>query len=550
MTVCGHPTRAIELPISDMAVPIAVTVILVIVMVHELTVIGLIKVGLMLQIVQKKNVPSNRDRYPTIEPVASLPIESNGPTGTGRPARDESWDGEQLPQLRVKKIAPKEIQVGKEVTFRVEIQNVGRVTAQGVEVRDQIPQSTRLIDTKPESITDSRGGLVWQLGNLKSGEKASIEMRLMPTAEGKEIGSVAMVRFGTPASVRTVATRPILDVEVIAEDRVMVESSTILTIRVSNSGSGVATGVAIEERIPQGLQHPAGAELEYEIGNLAPKASKTIQLKLSAIRPGKTKNLLIARADGLKEIVRESKIEVVAPVLKIAMKGPKSRYLNRKASYEVSVSNPGSAAARDVRLVATLPPGLKFVEANNNGHYDQKSRTVQWALAELPINETGTVRLTALPIEMGDHAVQIQGTADRAVAVKQKQNIKVDGIAALRFEVIDVKDPIEIGSETAYEIRVLNQGTKDASNVTMQVTLPQGLELIAAEGPGSLRHFMKNGRITFEPIKRLAPKVDTSFRIRVRGRQAGDHRLRVELNSDDLRIPVIKEESTRVFGDP
>ena len=489
------------------------------------------------------------NRYPTIEPVDAFAAEPSGPTGTGRPASDQSWDGEQTPQLRVVKIAPEEIQVGKPATFRVEIENVGRVTAHGVEVRDQIPQSTQLIDTKPESVVDSHGGLVWQLGKLEPGGKASVEMKLVPTAEGDDIGSVAMVRFGTPASVRTVATRPMLEVEVVAEDHVMVESDMTLTIRISNPGSGAASGVVLEERIPQGLQHPAGAELEYEVGDLPPKASKTIQLKLAAVRPGVTKNVLIARADGLKDVVRESEIEVVAPELKVAMNGPSARYLNRKVSYEVSISNPGSAAARDVRLTATLPPGLKFVEANNNGHYDASSRTVQWALAELPVNETGTVRLTALPVEMGEHAVQIQGTADRAVAVKQEQKIEVDGIAALRFQVVDVNDPIEVGSETAYEIRVLNQGTKDASNVVVQATLPPGLELVAAEGPGSLRHSMQNDRLVFEPIRRLAPKVDTSFRIRVRGRQAGDHRLRVELNSDDLRAPVTKEESTRVFGD-
>lgn len=497
-----------------------------------------------------QNVAPQDNRYPTIDPVGSAPIESKGPMGTGQPARDESWDGEQVPQLRVVKIAPKEIQVGKPAVFRVEIENVGRVMAHGVEVRDQIPQSTRLIDTKPESVVDSQGGLVWQLGQMKPGDKTSVEMELMPTAEGNEIGSVAMVRFGTPASVRTVATRPMLEVEIDMEDKVMVESEATLTIHISNPGSGVATGVVLEERIPQGLQHPAGAELEYEVGNLAPKESKTIQLKLAAVRPGATRNVLIARADGLQDVVRESDLEVVAPALEIAMNGPSARYLNRKVSYEVSVSNPGSAAARDVRLIATLPPGLKFVEANNNGYYDANSRTVQWALAELPVNETGTVQLTALPVEMGNHAVEIQGTADRAVAVKQKQNITVDGIAALRFEVVDVNDPIEVGAETAYEIRVLNQGTKDASNVALQVTLPPGLELIDAEGPGSLRHSMQGGQLAFEPIRRLAPKVDTSFRVRVRGRQAGDHRLRVELNADDLGAPVMKEESTRVYGDP
>ena len=71
------------------------------------------------------------------------------------------------------------------------------------------------------------------------------------------------------------------------------------------------------------------------------------------------------------------------------MEGPKRRYLERQATYQVSVTNPGTAAAKQVELVATLPPGLKFVSANNAGYYEESTRTVRWRLEELPANESG-----------------------------------------------------------------------------------------------------------------------------------------------------------------
>ncbi len=486
----------------------------------------------------------SRDRFGAETPPAS----SFSNEGTGRPASDRRLDGQQTPQLSIQKVAPEGILVGKPAVFRVEVKNTGKLPAQGVEIRDQIPQGTRLIDTKPPASRGAQGELVWTLGKIEPGGGASVEMQLMPTAEG-EIGSVATVHFSASASTRTVATKPELVVDVSAPKTVLIDGQMTLTIRVSNPGTGVASGVVLEEHIPSCLQHPAGTELEYEVGDLAPGQSKTLELKLTAVRPGAANNLLIARADAVAEVKKPLPIEVVAPELKLEMSGPKNRYLERQATYELAVSNPGTAPARDVRLLAELPRGLKFVSANNNAHYDSKTRTVQWALAELPTGETGTVQLTALPVEIGRHTFQFRGTAERALTVKKEEQILVDGIAAIRFEVVDVKDPIEVGAETTYEIRVLNQGSKEATQVSLAAALPPGLQLVAAEGPDSLPHQVQGNHVVFKPLRRLSPKVDVTYRIRVQGQQPGDQRVRVQLSATELQTPVTKEESTRVFSD-
>ena len=110
------------------------------------------------------------------------------------------------------------------------------------------------------------------------------------------------------------------------------------------------------------------------MGDLKPGESRKLELPLVANRPGLATNLLYARGDGNLRAENKLDLEVLAPQLDVAVDGPKRRYLERQATYELSVSNPGTAPANQVELVATLPRGLKFVSANNAGYYEESSR--------------------------------------------------------------------------------------------------------------------------------------------------------------------------------
>jgi uncharacterized repeat protein (TIGR01451 family) len=211
------------------------------------------------------------------------------------------------------------------------------------------------------------------------------------------------------------------------------------------------------------------------------------------------------------------------------------------------VTNPGTAAAKQVELIANLPPGLKFVSANNAGYYEESSRTVRWALEELPANVTGSVELVTMPVEAGQHAIKLRGTAQKGLAVEKEQPVMIEGIAAILFQVSDTADPIEVGGETTYEVHVANQGSKAAANVRLAVILPPELKALDAEGP--TRHAVESDRVVFDPISSLAPKAETTYRVRIKSLKQGDLRARFQLLTDDMKTPVTKEESTRVYAD-
>jgi uncharacterized repeat protein (TIGR01451 family) len=465
--------------------------------------------------------------------------------GTGQPG-SQQLEGAQSPQLTIQKLAPREIQVGRPAAFRVTVRNAGQIPATDVEIRDMVPKGTRFLGATPQASRGPRGEVVWSLGTIRPGEESTVEMQLLPTAEG-EIGSVASVHFSAGASVRTIATRPQLAIQAVAPNKALIGEQVMLTITVSNPGTGVAMGVVLQEHIPPGLQHPAGSDLEYPVGNLKPGESRKLELPLVANRPGATTNLLTARGEGNLRAEHKLNLEVLAPKLDVAMEGPKRRYLERQATYQLSVTNPGTAPAQQVELIASLPAGLKFVRANNAGYYEESTRTVRWRLEQLPPNETGSVELVTMPVEAGQQAIKLRGMAQKGLMAEKEQPVVIEGLAAILFQVAKTVDPIEVGGETTYEVHVVNQGSKAAGNVRLSINLPPELKPLAAEGP--TRHALDGGRVVFDGLAQLPPKADTTYRLRVKALRPGDLRARFELLTDDMQTPVTKEESTRVYAD-
>lgn len=503
---------------------------------------------------QQRGVPQqNYQPEPTLETEANpyAPVSAansaggaGGRSGTGRPG-EQALEGPQRPALVLQKFAPAEIQVGKTAKFVIKLRNVGQRPADDVQVTDEIPQGTQLVGTSPQA--DSAGGVItWSLGSLSPGEERSLEIELMPVEEG-EIGSVAKVTFASHASVKTRCTRPQLAVRLTSPPEVLVGRQQPITIELHNPGTGDATGVMLLENVPENVSHQAGPSLEFEVGTLRAGETRRMELMLTAEKPGHVVNVLTAQADGNLQVQQQVEFDVIAPSLAVDIEGPTKRYLERTATYTVTVDNPGTATARDVQLVTKLPRGMQFKGANNLGEYDAATHSVYWSLAELPAGEKGVVELVTLPVQPGDHTLEVEGRAREGLQDRTTQQVSVEGLAAIMFEVADTADPIEVGGSTSYDIRVVNQGSKAASNVQVRVLIPRGMKVAGATG--ETRHVVEAEGVIFAPLAKLAPKADSVFRVQLEGTAPGDQRVAVEVTTEDISQPIRKEESTRVFGD-
>jgi uncharacterized repeat protein (TIGR01451 family) len=248
----------------------------------------------------------------------------------------------------------------------------------------------------------------------------------------------------------------------------------------------------------------------------------------------------------LPPIEDQAPIEITAPKLVVSLEGPSRRFLERQANFEVSISNEGTAPATEVMIYAYLDRGLSFVSTEFRGEYDEKRHAVVWRLTELPPGQSGKVPLRLLPVEEGNRIVRLEARGDLGIKADREKAISVEALAELTFSVADQHDPIEVGSETTYEIRVTNHGSRGDSNVKLAVEIPPGLAYVSSDPPAQ----STAGRsVVFPPLARMDAKGEYSFRLKVRGVSPGTHILRTVLNSDASQVAVTKEESTLVYAD-
>lgn len=490
------------------------------------------------------NQSSNRNvprPLPAYERDSSQPDRISSTSSSGRLA-----EGPQSPNVVLEKFAPPEVQVGQAATFELVVRNIGDAPAHSVKVEEEIPPGTEYQSASPEPVSRNGRKLVWDLGSLSPDDEKEIRLQLVPVSEG-DIALSAQVHFQAQADARSVATRPVLEVAVESPQQIHAGEELPLRITVSNQGSGAATDVLIEEDVPSGFTHPRGKTLQYRVGTLGPGKSKTVVLKLKAEEAGRHRNALAVSAAGGILRKEETNIDVVAPSLKLGVSGPKRKYLDAQAVHVLTLENPGTAPAHNVEVVAHLPRGLKFVTATNHGAYDASRHAVYWDLEQLPPGSQGAVRVTTLVEETGAHRIEAEARAAEGVHAQAEYSVKADASSELPFTVSDLSDPIEIGEETVYEVRLANRGAQDATGVIVQATFPKEIRPLAVEGdvPGTV----SGGKVTFSKIERIGVGQSLVLKVAAKALQPGDFRVAVSVASDDSKTPVVHEEATRVYRD-
>ena len=211
-----------------------------------------------------------------------------------------------------------------------------------------------------------------------------------------------------------------------------------------------------------------------------------------------------------------------------------------------------------------LPDGFEWInQASDSGSCS--GRTVTWRLPALAAgsNRTLTLKLRASAatdargslLRTVAHAgpagvVPAGGAApirnSRSLEAKAETAVIAEGVAAVRFDVVGLDNPVAVGKEVTYEIRVMNQGTGACSNVQIAAALAEGSEFISATTGNNQNGTAKvvGQQLSFDLLPTLGVKGEVVYRVRVKGNAAGDLRFRVQLSCDQLKTPVVKEEST------
>jgi uncharacterized repeat protein (TIGR01451 family) len=291
-------------------------------------------------------------------------------------------------------------------------------------------------------------------------------------------------------------------------------------VSIQNTGDGPARNVAIRAKLSPGLKHESGPKgdepmvYELTLPELPAGATEKLDpLVADAILGGTQQCMVTALSDDVVPNPEESenvkKIEVVEPKLKLAVDGPDQRFTDTVADYKITLENPGTAPARKVRVMATLPISGKLIKSPPDAHFDKTTSKLYWTIDQI---DPGPKVLT-FPFQVrmggiGNYEVVAQAIGEGPLKTNERKMTDVVGIADVDLVVSESKRVLDVDGQTTFQIRLRNYGTKDATRLLVTATLSPNLKFEKAGGgtQNVQPHYnAKENGVMFDGIDKLGP---------------------------------------------
>ena len=473
---------------------------------------------------------------------APAPMPSNGSSITMCfPTGDPSTS-----VICLEKTAPAEVMVGQAYNYNMKVTNMTNTVLESVQVIGGTQGNFNMASSDPMPQQGADGKAVWNLGRMEPRGSRIITVTGSATGAG-EVTCCVEVKWNSLACVTTRVVSPALRIEKQAPAEVLSCDEITLTFNVSNTGTGVARNVTITDPLPGGWKSMDGAStLNIPVGNLNGGESRTVTARVRAGATGSYQNTASASADGGLNANSNTTTTVVRNcALVITKDAPELRFLGRPVDYTITVRNTGDGVAKNVMLEDMLPAGATLISASNGGQ--SMGNKVSWSLGDIAPNGSATVTLSIQPGTMGRLTNTATVTAYCCGSASASAETMIRGIPAVLLEVVDDPDPVELGNEITYTIRVTNQGSADGTNIRVTAMTENGQEYVSSQGATGTNAAPGASTITFAPLPVLAPKAQATWTLRVRATGEGDKRFKVILQTDQIERDVTETESSHFY---
>jgi len=478
--------------------------------------------------------------------------------------------------IAVRKTGPAVATAGATLAYRIDVSNRGDLPAEDVTLTDDVPDGLTYLRSNPAGELVGRS-VRWRLGTLAAKETRSVEIEFRADRQGSVTNCTQATAAGGLQARDCAATNvstTVLDVRVDGPQRtVTVGEEVTFTIVVTNRGTLPATGLVIKDSFDPGLEHAqAASPIERDLGaDLAPGQSQRIGVVLRVRKAGRLCNTVEVIGQQQVQATASACVTAVEPAaresqpesrpmgrlgLSVDMTGPPVATVGEDVLFAIEVVNTGEQPLSGVIVVSNFDASLNPVEATF-GH-ERQGDNIVWNLDTLQPGERKRfqVKCVSLAAAFGASG-RVQVTTREGARGEDRAPVEIRsapalGPANLTMTVNALREPVALGKEFTYVIRVVNSGQTPDHQVTVVVTVPPELEPIkfATHGPPSTDFVVTDHIIRFTPVESIAPDAQKplEYRIRVRAAQAGDVRLQAELTSQGLRQPKVVEETTSVFA--
>jgi uncharacterized repeat protein (TIGR01451 family) len=444
--------------------------------------------------------------------------------------------------LQLDKTMPKEVELEATFNYLIKVSNLTKMAMNDITIVEELPYNFKFTSANPAGIREENK-LIWEIDSL--GSKASKEIivtGIPSTMEVMRHRTIVTHAIESQANVRVVL--PKLGLAVNAPSEVLLCEAIPVEFVVTNSGTGSAKDVKIISRLPAGLQTVNGEiEIVLNVDAVRSGQSRRFVTQLRASKTGVYINKAVARSSSGQTAESETSITVRQPVLTIAKTGPDQQYVGRPVSYDIAVTNIGDGVAKNTVLEDTIPSGVTSIEATEGAKFSASK--LVWQLGTLMPNNTKNIHVSYTPTVIGKLDDITTAVAYCAERVTHSAQTVIMGIAAVQLEVVDLEDPVQVGSETTYLITVVNKGSAPDTNIRIICSLEDKVRYMSSSGATSSS--IMGQTVSFAPLNSLAPKAEATWRVVVRGIRPGDVRFKVTMHSDRLARPVEESEDTHLY---
>ncbi len=441
--------------------------------------------------------------------------------------------------IRMTKRMPAEVTLGQEFMYELNPTAVG--CAGNVVITDHIPPGASYVRSEPPAEVQGEH-LVWRIHDMDPGDARNIKVWLKAEQEGR-LASCATVSADPRVCASTMVGKPVLAITKTGPEVAQIGSEVSYNIVVSNNGSAVARDVTVTDTVPTGLSHSSGQRtLSFQVGDLAPKQSKSIPVVLHADARGKVCNGAVAASSNAGQVNAEACTTIVQPGLKIVKTtNDKELLINRTATYSIVVSNIGDIPLTGVVVTDTAAPETTITAAEGGS---AAGNVATWNIGELRAGEQKELTVKIASKNPGHFCNT--ATVSTAQGLKESAQACSDwiGVTGVLVEVVDDPDPIQVGETTTFTIRVTNQGsTRDIEELNVKSIFGEAMSPTTASAGGTV----SDKTVTWPTLPRLAPKQSVTYTIIGKAVKAGDHRLETQVTTRERTNPIVELESTTIY---
>ncbi|WP_152286269.1 PKD domain-containing protein [Flavicella marina] len=403
---------------------------------------------------------------------------------------------------------------GDEIFYTIRVSNEGTIQATNLIVEDLLPVGLTYLSGTPT--TGVWNNPQWHLNSLSAGETETLLLRARVDT-GTAGQSIINTISNTQDQLDTNATADDLEetIVVTASDLITVKSvdvstpdegdTVIYTIEVSNNGPSNATGVYVVDHLPNGVSHvsddSSGAfdpiSGVWSIGSLPFGSSAILNITtiVDAGTAGKTITNQTTRA-----LADQADTSFIGDVLEasIYIDNETDIYLTKVANnqtpnegdtviYTIEVENKGVIDATNVRIRDVLPAGLTYVSAiPTTGNWNAQT----WSINKLAAGSSERLFVT-VTVDAGTAGQILTNTVSNTqdqfdsdiTQDDLQETIVVTATDLITVKSVDITTPSEAQTIT-YSITVTNNGTSDATGVSLVDVLPNGVSYDSDNGGG------------------------------------------------------------------